>query len=227
MFRRLFDIIFSLLVLSIFLPILSLLTIIIFLEDFKNPLYISIRFGKNLKPFRLFKLRSMAIGADKCGPIEVQLGDKRVTKIGWFIRKFKLDEYPQFFNVFLGHMTVVGPRPKVKNHINVSDSQEVKIASVKPGITDISSIVFSNQEYILKNSKNNASDYFEKFIKPNKNLLAIYYIDSKNILLDLMVIAFTILIPINRKFVLKQIYKHLYKKEISKELLQFIKKQCY
>lgn len=195
---RLFDIIFSLFLLILFFPLLLVIAFLIYLQDFDSPLYIAERVGKNFKIFKMIKFRSMKLNAEKSGVFSTSSGDTRITKLGLIIRKFKLDELPQLYNVLLGQMSFVGPRPNVLHEVKKYSDFETKLLSVPPGITDISSIIFSDEAEILKDSVDPDLDY-NLLIRPWKSRLGILYIENKGLILNLKLIFLTVLAVIRKK----------------------------
>jgi lipopolysaccharide/colanic/teichoic acid biosynthesis glycosyltransferase len=191
MAKRCFDIIFSLIGLIILSPIFILLSIIIMLDSKGGVFYIQIRVGKNGNDFKLYKFRSMRIGSDKNGLLTVGGRDSRITKSGFFIRKYKLDELPQLINVFFGDMSFVGPRPEVRKYVDLYNSNQLKVLSVKPGITDYASIQYSNENELLGKSDNPEKTYIEE-IMPDKLNLNLLYIKENNITTDIKIIFKTI-----------------------------------
>lgn len=191
----------SVFVLIFFSPLIIICLFLVFINDFSNPIYISIRVGKNFKNFNLLKIRSMVSNADKTGVTSTSSNDKRITSVGKFIRKFKIDEILQLINVIKGEMTLVGPRPQIPSEVKMYSSFEKKLLMVKPGITDFSSIIFADEGEILKDSLNPNGDY-NKLIRPWKSQLGVFYIDNQNFLLDLQLIIFTIISILDRKFAL-------------------------
>ena len=149
--KRAFDIIFSLLVLAFFLPFGIIIAILV-LSSPGGVFYRQERIGKNGIPFMLFKFRSMRTNSDQSGSLTVGMKDSRITKIGVFIRKYKLDEFPQFINVLFGSMSVVGPRPEVKEFVDLYTEKQRKILEVKPGITDYASLEYFNENEVLAQS---------------------------------------------------------------------------
>ena len=149
MFKRLVDFFLSIIILTLISPILIIFTFMIWFDDKSNPFYVSKRIGKNGIEFNFFKLRSMIVNADLTGVDSTSSVDKRITPIGKIIRKFKIDELPQLLNVLMGEMTLVGPRPNVWNDVKIYTEEEKILLSVKPGITDFSSIIFSDEGEIL------------------------------------------------------------------------------
>ena len=142
MIKRLFDLLLSFLGLSLLMPLLLIVLFIVWVQDFHNPFYVAPRVGINGKTFKMIKIRSMIIGADSTGVDSTKSDDQRITLIGKFIRKFKIDEVSQLLNVLFGSMSLVGPRPNVKRETDLYTDLEKKLLSIKPGITDIASIVF-------------------------------------------------------------------------------------
>jgi len=179
MIKRFFDVLASLVGLAFFLPILIPVLFLIWKYDKKSPFYIAPRVGKNEKIFKMLKLRSMIVNADKTGVASTSNNDLRITPIGQKIRKYKLDELVQLWNVLLGDMSLVGPRPNVKSETDLYTDVEKKLLSVKPGITDFSSIVFSDEGKILEGKKNPDLTY-NQLIRPWKSRLGLSYIDHQS-----------------------------------------------
>ena len=175
--------------------------------------------GKNFANFNLFKLRSMNI-TKEVGFQSTSVNDTRILKVGRFIRSTKIDELPQILNVLLGHINFVGPRPNVKDEVNKYVKLEQKLLEFKPGITDFSSIVFSDEGQILSNSSDPDLDY-NLLIRPRKNILALLYFQDRSILSDFYIIVLTVLNMFNRKLTLSLIYKFM-KKRYSNLDLKFI-----
>ena len=148
--KRLFDIVGSSLGLIVASPVLLPVMFLVWKQDGHSPFYVAPRIGKGGKQFKMVKLRSMIINADKSGVDSTGVNDQRITKIGHFIRRYKLDELTQLWNVLIGDMSLVGPRPNVQRETDLYTVLERKLLTVKPGITDISSIVFSDEGDILK-----------------------------------------------------------------------------
>lgn len=191
--KRFFDIFFSFIGLIILLPFLIIISIIILIDDSSPVFYLQERIGKNFKPFKIIKFRTMTQGSDKKGLLTVGNDDKRITKTGYFLRKNKLDELPQLFNVLKGDMSFVGPRPEVKKYVDLYNDEQKKILLVKPGITDYASMVFRNENEILAKSDNPENTYIEN-IMPEKIKLNNKYIDNNNIIIDFKIIFKTLLL---------------------------------
>jgi lipopolysaccharide/colanic/teichoic acid biosynthesis glycosyltransferase len=191
MHKRLFDIIFSLLGLVFLLPLFIIISIAILVNDGFPIFYLQKRIGLNLKPFKLFKFRSMYNNAAEKGLLTVGNKDRRITKIGYFIRKYKIDELPQLMNVLIGNMSLVGPRPEVKKYVDLYDAQQQKVLSVKPGITDYASIVYRNENEILANSNEPEKTYINE-VMPHKLSLNLKYINEQSLMTDIKIIFNTL-----------------------------------
>jgi lipopolysaccharide/colanic/teichoic acid biosynthesis glycosyltransferase len=177
---RFFDILFSLLGLVLLSPLLIIVYVFIILESRGSGFYTQQRVGLNGVDFKLFKFRSMAVGSDKRGLITIGGNDGRITKIGLFIRKFKIDELPQLFNVLVGDMSIVGPRPEVRKYVDLYTKEQRKVLNVKPGITDYASIEYANENEILGKADDPDKMYSNE-IMPAKIELNIKYIENKSL----------------------------------------------
>lgn len=205
--KRLFGILVSILGLVVSAPVIAFAGFLIWFQDFKSPFYLSERVGKDGKLFRMIKLRSMVVGADRQGASSTSADDVRITKIGHLIRKFKIDELPQLFNVLKGDMSIVGPRPNVmKNGVELYTPEEMRLLSVRPGITDIASIVYSNEAEILKGSKDPDGDY-NRLIRPGKSRLGLYYVENCSIAIDWVIMLITIVSLFSRQGALQVLEK--------------------
>ncbi len=192
MLKRLFDIFFSALAILIFLPFGLILAVIIALESTGGVFYKQERIGQFGKPFKLLKFRSMRQNADKFGLLTVGMNDSRISKSGKFIRKYKLDEMPQFINVLKGEMSIVGPRPEVKKYVDLYNDEQRKILQVKPGITDYASLEYFSENEILGNSENPEQTYIEQIL-PDKLTINKKYIAKPNVISDIKIIGLTFL----------------------------------
>lgn len=217
--KRIFDFTFSLIGLFVFSPLLIVFIIIIWFQDFNNPFYIALRVGRDGKEFKMIKLRSMIVRTDNFGPDSTSSDDKRITKVGYFIRKFKLDELSQLFNVLIGDMSLVGPRPNVKNETDLYTEVERKLLSVKPGITDIASIVFSDEGSILEN-KPDPDLAYNQLIRPWKSRLGLIYIENNTLLFDFQLIFYTLVSIVSKSRALYWIHKKLKKFKVSENILE-------
>jgi len=151
--KRFFDITFSLLGLILMSPVLLIFVILIWAQDFHSPLYVAPRIGRYGRIFSMIKLRSMVAGADKTGVDSTSASDERITWVGHLIRKYKLDEFSQLWNVLKGDMSLVGPRPNVEREVVLYTDEERHLLDVRPGVTDLASIVFSDEGEILAGSE--------------------------------------------------------------------------
>ncbi len=188
--KRIFDVFISVTVLIFFFPFGIILSLLISLSSKGGVFYLQRRIGKNKKPFFLIKFRSMRLDSDKKGKLTIGMKDNRITKIGLFIRKFKLDEFPQFINVIKGDMSIVGPRPEVAEYVKLYTKEQQRIFKVKPGITDYASLEYFKENEILANSKNPEKTYTEE-IMPKKIALNYKYLDNPTLLNDLKIILKT------------------------------------
>ncbi len=189
--KRIFDVVISLVVLFAIWPLIVLVAVTVKLSSPGPIFYRGVRSGLYGKPFRIYKFRSMVIDAEKLGGHSTALNDPRLTPIGKFLRKYKLDELPQLFNIILGHMSFVGPRPQVENYTRLYSDEEKMILTVKPGLTDYASIRFINLDAIL-GDENIDEKYFLE-IEPEKNRLRIKYAREHNLWIDLRLIFITLL----------------------------------
>lgn len=189
--KRLFDIISSLFVLIIGAPFFIIIALLIVIDSKGGVFFIQERVGKNNKNFGLYKFRTMHPNAEKSGQITVGGRDPRITKIGYFLRKFKLDEFPQLINVLKGDMSVIGPRPEVRKYVNMYTEEQLKVLSVRPGLSDIASIEYIDENELLGKSSDPEKTYIEE-IMPAKLKLNLEYIEKQNFLFDLKLIFRTI-----------------------------------
>ena len=224
MIKRFFDVLASLVGLAFFLPILIPVLFLIWKYDKKSPFYIAPRVGKNGKIFKMLKLRSMIVNADKTGVASTSNNDLRITPIGQKIRKYKLDELVQLWNVLLGDMSLVGPRPNVKSETDLYTDVEKELLSVKPGITDFSSIVFSDEGKILQ-GKINPDLAYNQLIRPWKSRLGLIYIEHQSFLLDLELIIYTLIAIISKRKSLIWVSNRLEKFGSPKNIINISKRE--
>lgn len=175
---RFCDVFFSLLGLIVLSPIFVIIALCIVLDSRGGVFYRQVRVGRDGKDFRLFKFRSMASGADKNGLITVGAKDSRVTRVGYFLRKYKLDELPQLLNVVRGEMSLVGPRPEVRKYVDMYSVEQRKVLAVVPGITDYASIEYADENTILGQASDPDRAYVEQ-IMPDKIRYNMKYIDNQ------------------------------------------------
>ena len=216
--KRIIDIFFSLMGLFVFSPILLIITFFVYIRDFKSPLYKAERVGKEGNIFTMIKLRSMIHNADSISVESTANDDRRITGIGKIIRRYKLDEISQLWNVLIGDMSLVGPRPNTQNGVKTYSEYENKLLSVKPGITDFSSIIFSDEGAILEGSNDPDRDY-DLLIRPWKSRFGVFYIMNSSLLLDLKIILTTVVSIFSRKYGLLAISKLLIKLNADENLV--------
>jgi lipopolysaccharide/colanic/teichoic acid biosynthesis glycosyltransferase len=192
MIKRLFDIVFSFLGLILVSPLLLLFAILIKRESAGPAFYRGERVGKNGKIFRIFKFRSMVMDAEKLGGPSTSADDPRLLKIGKFMRRYQLDELPQFINILKGEMSFVGPRPEVPSEVALYDEETRKIIlSVRPGLTDLATLENVHEEEILRGASDPHQAYRE-LIQPQKLKLAREYVKERNFWLDIKIIIKTL-----------------------------------
>lgn len=178
---RLFDIVFSGVGLILLSPLFLIVYILIRLESKGGGFYEQERIGKGGKPFKLYKFRSMRTGADKGSLITIGGHDSRITRMGYFIRKYKIDELPQLWNVFIGDMSLVGPRPEVEHYTRLYTDEQKKVLTVRPGITDWASIEYVDENVILGQAEDPDKAYVEK-IMPDKIRYNMKWIENQGII---------------------------------------------
>ena len=222
--KRLFDIFISFFGLLFFSPILIIAIFLIWIEDKKSPFYITQRLGKGEKQFNMIKLRSMLVDADKSGVVSSSNNDMRITPIGHKIRKYKLDEFIQLWNVLNGDMSLVGPRPNVKDETNLYTDIEKKLLLVRPGITDFSSIVFSDEGEILE-GKENPNLTYNQLIRPWKSRLGLIYINNQSFLLDIKIIIHTLVAIFSRQRALNWVVSQLKLFNVDSKVVKISKRE--
>jgi len=203
---RLLNSILYLLIAVVVLPIVLFFALLIFLYDRHNPFYVSVRIGKDGGPFKMIKLRSMCVDSWKYKIDSTANNDPRIIPIGRIVRKFKIDELAQIINVLKGDMNIVGPRPQVKTEVNRYTSVERAILNVKPGITDIASIVFSDEGDILNGAKD-PDLLYAQIERPWKSRLALLYVEHASVWLDLRLMFYTFTNMFARKWTLDKLSK--------------------
>ena len=191
MLKRILDIIFSISLLIALLPLFLIIIFLINLETKGGAFYTQIRVGKFNANFKIIKFRSMYAGADLKGYLTVGDKDARITKVGYFLRKYKLDELPKLINILKGEMSFVGPRPEVRQFIDLLDKDQLEMLSVRPGLTDFASLKYVNESEILRESDDPERKYIEDIL-PEKVRLGIDYIKKSNLYLDIKLVFMTI-----------------------------------
>jgi lipopolysaccharide/colanic/teichoic acid biosynthesis glycosyltransferase len=211
--KRCFDFVVALAALIVVSPVLLLLAVIIKLGSPGPVFYRGVRIGRYGVPFRIFKFRTMVINAENLGGSATAEDDPRITPIGRFIRRHKLDEFPQFMNVLLGDMSLVGPRPEVKKYVDMYSHEERAILDLRPGITDWASIWNSNEAAVLEGSKDPEQAY-EELIRPTKLALQLFYAHNHSLAVDVKILFHTFC-------------KLLFEDWTPRELQPFGKVRCY
>ena len=177
---RFFDIIFSLVGLIILTPLFIIIAILIICTSRGAVFYAQKRVGQHNKDFKIFKFRTMHAGADEKGLLTVGEQDTRITQVGRFLRKYKLDELPQLWNVLKGDMSLAGPRPEVRKYVDLYNDEQKRVLNVRPGITDYASIAYRNENALLAHSNNPEKQYIEE-IMPKKLQLNLQYIENRSL----------------------------------------------
>jgi lipopolysaccharide/colanic/teichoic acid biosynthesis glycosyltransferase len=180
MLIRISDIILSLLGLIILLPLLLLIALVIIADSRGGVLFIQTRVGKDNKDFKLLKFRTMVPYSENYGSLTVGFRDNRITKVGYFLRKYKIDELPQLINVLAGSMSMVGPRPEVRKYVDLYNAAQKIVLSVKPGITDLASLEYSDENDLLAASDNPEKTYIDEIL-PAKIRLNMVFINDRNL----------------------------------------------
>ena len=190
--KRIFDLVFSIAGLILLSPVFLIISLLIKLDSKGPVFYKQLRVGKNNSDFRLLKFRTMRTDSDKSGLLTVGGRDPRITGAGYYLRKFKIDELPQLLNVAAGEMSFVGPRPEVRRYVDLYDDEQRKVLNVLPGITDVASIKYRNENELLEKSEDPESYYIDN-IMPDKLKLNLDYIEQRSFTNDLKVIFKTII----------------------------------
>jgi lipopolysaccharide/colanic/teichoic acid biosynthesis glycosyltransferase len=191
MIKRLLDILASTAGLIVFAPLLLYICVRIKLDSHGPIFYRGLRIGLRGKRFRIYKYRTMVVEADKIGASSTAADDARITRVGHWLRRYKLDELPQLINVLVGDMSMVGPRPQVEWAVNQYTAEERNLLKVRPGITDEASIKFRNEAEILRGSKDPDKAYME-LIAPEKIRLGLKYVEHHNLWTDVRILIKTL-----------------------------------
>ncbi|HIA35534.1 MAG TPA: sugar transferase [Flavobacteriales bacterium] len=190
--KRTFDLVFSIVGIILLFPFFIIIYILIPVGSKGSSVYVQRRVGRHGIEFLLYKFRTMEANSSADGLLTVGTKDIRITRIGRFLRKYKIDELLQLFNVLEGSMSFVGPRPEVKKYVNYYTEEQMKVLSIKPGITDYASIEFSNESEILGKAENPQREYVE-LIMPKKLKLNLKYLEEQNLYTDIKIIFLTLL----------------------------------
>lgn len=189
--KRIADILFSLLGLLVLLPFFVVIAIVIALDSKGGVFFLQTRVGKNNIDFKLFKFRTMRVDAESKGQLTIGGRDNRITKAGYFLRKYKLDELPQLLNVLLGDMSLVGPRPEVRKYVDMYTAEQLQVLSVKPGITDYASIKYADESELLAKAENPEQFYIQT-VMPDKLAINLQYIKNRSFGADIAILFKTI-----------------------------------
>ncbi len=195
--KRLFDIIISLIALAVGLPFGLLIALVIVMDTKGKIFYKQTRVGRNNVDFQLYKFRTMYSESDRGSLITIGEKDARITKTGLFLRKYKIDEFPQFLNILKGEMSIVGPRPEVRKYVDMYTPEQMKVLSVRPGLTDYASIRYVNENALLAASEDPEQTYIHE-IMPDKLALNLKYIQEQSLLVDMKIILQTFAAIIHR-----------------------------
>ncbi len=224
MLKRLLDILAAAFGLVAASPVLLPVMFLVWLEDHHSPFYIAPRIGRGGKPFNMVKMRSMVIGADRKGASTTSNDDMRITPVGHFIRRYKIDELTQLWNVLKGDMSLVGPRPQVQSGVDLYTKRERDLLSVRPGITDFASIVFSDEGSILAGHPDPDQGY-DQLIRPGKSLLGLFYIEHNSLYVDIHLVLLTLMTIISRRRALEGVVVLLKTLEAPTELVRLASRQ--
>jgi len=189
--KRIFDVCFAMIGIILLSPLFLLISLLIMADTGAPILYFQKRVGLKRKVFNVAKFRTMVIAADRLGCLTIGNDDRRITKTGYYLRKYKLDELPQLFNVLIGDMSFVGPRPEVSKYVKLYTPKQLRVLSIKPGITDWASIQFFNENELLARSEDPEKLYINR-IMPSKIEQNLSYIDQRNMLTDMKIIFQTL-----------------------------------
>lgn len=188
--KRFLDIVSSFLVMVLLSPLWLVMALLIVCESRGGVFYKQVRVGKDNKDFYLYKFRTMRTGSDSKGLLTVGERDSRITRVGYFLRKYKLDEFPQLINVLKGDMSIVGPRPEVRKYVDMYTPAQMRVLSVRPGLTDLASIQYVHENELLAASDDPEKTYIEE-VMPAKLQLNLEYIDNQSVIGDVKLILQT------------------------------------
>jgi lipopolysaccharide/colanic/teichoic acid biosynthesis glycosyltransferase len=225
MLKRLFDILVSALGLIAASPVLFPVMFLVWCKDRHSPFYIAPRVGRNALPFMMVKMRSMVIGADRNGASSTSNDDKRITPVGQFIRRYKIDELTQLWNVLKGDMSFVGPRPQVQSGVDLYTSRERVLLDVRPGITDFASIVFSDEGAILAGHLDPDVAY-DQLIRPGKSQLGLFYVEHRSLIVDIRLMWLTLIMIASRNRALHGVQVLLESLGAPADLVSLASRKC-
>jgi lipopolysaccharide/colanic/teichoic acid biosynthesis glycosyltransferase len=222
--KRTFDVSLSAMGLLVTLPLLVTIIMLVWVTDWHSPFYVADRVGVNGRLFRMVKLRSMVVHADRTGVDSTASDDTRITRIGRLIRRFKLDEVSQLWNVLVGDMSLVGPRPQVSRDVARYTNEERGLLSVRPGITDYASIVFADEGDILRGAPN-PDLLYNQIIRPWKSRLGLHYVMTRSMLQDLALILTTLVNAVSRQTALSMVAALLKKSSADRQLQEVARRR--
>lgn len=222
--KRLLDIVVAASGLLATLPLVGPILFLVWQYDRKSPIYRGERAGRHGKPFWMVKIRSMSVGADRSGVDSTAANDVRITPVGHFVRRYKLDELLQLWNVLRGDMSLVGPRPNVKRDVALYTSEEQKLLMVRPGITDFASIVFADEGEILRGHAD-ADLRYNQVIRPWKSRLGLLYVAYHSVWIDLRIIWLTVMALISRPSALRGVRDLIAPLTTDSQLLEIVMRQ--
>lgn len=206
--KRLLDISIAACALLLLTPLLAMVAVAVWLEDGRSPWYRGVRAGRNGREFRMLKFRTMHVGASMTGVNSTASGDARITRVGRFLRALKLDELPQLWNVIAGEMSLVGPRPQVPDDAALYTAEERHMLDVRPGVTDLASIVFSDEGEILAGSVD-PDLLYNQIIRPWKSRLALLYLERGSSTSDARILLWTVGALLSRRWARTQVARLL------------------
>ena len=222
--KRSFDILAAAMGLLLFSPLLGAVMLAIWIEDRHSPFYIAPRVARGGGVFRMVKFRSMVVNADKAGGSSTAGDDRRITPLGHLVRAYKIDELLQLWNVLRGDMSLVGPRPQVLTDANLYTSEESRMLSVRPGITDTASIVFSDEGDVLHGSPR-PDLLYHQIIRPWKSRLALAYVDNGTFSTDLRLLLLTVVTIVSRPVALRAVGTLLRRWQLDPLVIQMAARQ--
>jgi lipopolysaccharide/colanic/teichoic acid biosynthesis glycosyltransferase len=206
--KRVLDFTIALIALMVLSPVMIVVALMVWLSDGRSPWYRGVRIGRGGVEFRMLKFRTMRVGAAASGVNSTAAGDARITPVGRGLRRGKLDELPQLINVLLGEMSLVGPRPQVPCDVQLYTTAETRMLDVRPGITDLASIVFADEGAILTDA-DDPDVLYNQIIRPWKSRLALAYIVRASVLLDMRIVMLTAMALVSRRRALDQVERIL------------------
>ncbi|MDF1653935.1 MAG: sugar transferase [Coxiellaceae bacterium] len=222
--KRSVDFVTASLLLVVTAPIFFIVLLLIYLSDFSSPFYVSNRVGKGGRLFKIIKFRTMYVGADKSKVDTTVKNDTRITKVGCFLRRNKLDEIPQLINILKGDMSFIGPRPNVEREVALYSSQEMRLLSIRPGLTDYSSIIFSDLAEIIANHAD-ANIAYNQLVRPWKSRLGLLYVQTHSFGSDLKIFFYTALAIFFAKKARKMIIRQLISLNVDQEMLDIVSRK--